>query len=598
MNSSFEKNSRWDQIRNPLILLSGMILTYVPLISTRGWYLDDWSSVVWLALTNKTGRIWDNFVGIQTNRPGLGLLRALGIAIFHMGGVSAAQWMLFISWVVTAIVFYFFLLKVTKGNKNMALVGAGLFSIYPPLATHVTWYTLINYNIYLSLALLVFYTFVVGYEAVSRRVRIASWSMMAVLGILELLTAEYAIVIFPLFIIMWIVIDRTRSDKESRVSMKGRRIFRSLIWAIGIIGIVLALYFVWRLFILPHYGYDGKHFGNRLRIMHLYDYVSMGWQKLVSAFFAVPITLFPWPLALTCIFSVPLRALNNVFAVLGVGIMLYCFLLTYRLTFSKKKKWNAVLHDISDIKLFVIGFAILAGSMVFFPRYGFDPDYPIYGPEGRFFAFLSIGAIMMTLGFFHGFLYKYLHKPGTGPILKKISTGVLILLTIVSIGYQYYSQVGAAKLWNSTKHQWMQIAALCPDIRPGSIIFIRHPEINRPWWAKLTDINGSLAKLMYDEPTLELYRVPLRPESTIDIDRMEYFTSAGYQTLMNGFRSDSTYILLSYDWMNESVSFLPSTTVWRKDGLPVLIHNNYSRILPTAREKNTPMEYMHSLFTQ
>ncbi len=439
----------------PLGLLIVCILAFGLLISSLGFYLDDWYTI-WFA---KTLGVTSFPAVYAEDRPVIGYFFTMVGALLGQAPLAWQAFNLVCRW-LGAVAFWWALRQVWPKAARAIALAAFLFAVYPGFKQH--WISVTYTPIYFFLALTLFS---LGGTAVSIRRRRWFWPWMLV----SLVTSLYSMFSIEFYfgleflrpVILWIVLQPTARDRRDRL-------VKTLVnWLPYFVG--LSVYWVWRTFF----------FVSTHHPIEVFNQLSAGWlPALANLAVTVVKDVFNSSLvAWSQIFSLPYgfnltQKAPALFwgVVFAAGLFALAFL--WRL-YPGKKAASLSLQGVSPLTgkkegksngesrwgWQFVAFGLLALAVGSIPFLAAGLPITTVFPADRFTLAMIPGASLLLVGLIELIFRPYLAKVGVIALVVALSTGSDYQL---SRSYQQELQSMQDIAW--------QLAWRAPGLKPGTIL--------------------------------------------------------------------------------------------------------------------------------
>lgn len=434
----------------PLALLLLIILAFGLLITSLGFYQDDWY-LVWMGLRQGPEVYFTFFAG---SRPFLALSYILTTSLV---GSSMLAWQIFAlltRW-LAVLAAWWALRQLWPGHLKEITWIAVLFAIYPAFKQHFV--AVVYSNAYLALA-----TFLVSLGIMLRVARQPRWKWP--LTILSLLLSAFSLVTTEYFfglelfrpLLLWFLFSQdNRSGKE--------RLRLTLLNWTPYLAVTL-VFLVWRVFFFTSYMY-GPALAENLNAQPVVTLFSL-FQNLLQD--GLEANIFAWTQAFDFARTLypDLRQMAIAWGiVIGVGLLIGFYLTHLETVHARQKNGSAQKPSLPDhFGWQAVALGIFSILITGWPFWYAGLSIDLVSGADRFTLSYMFGAAILVVG-----LLDVLVKNDLGKIvIVSLLAGAAVLFQFKNAqAYQYVHQVQAAL--------FRQLTWRAPGLQPGARLLINDP---------------------------------------------------------------------------------------------------------------------------
>ena len=415
------------------------VITYASAFHGLGYYYDDWYTL-WSGVSRGADSLIPLF---SRDRPFMGVIYSI---FFHLvdANILGWHWLALLFRIASGLAFYWILQQVFPKLKELAVLTAMLFVVFPGFLAEPNAATKVNQLMGYSAAL-----FSIALSLKTFKEERRGWKYVFI-G-LSLLTLAYYLWIYEYMIglevmrlaLLYYLSSQGKSEKVLKIAI---RLIKRYIPYLLVIGIFL----IWRVFIFQNYR-SATDLGGLVR-SYQSDFLGMGLRlvfQVVKDFFSA--TVFAW-------FVQPYRllAVSNYKEII-VALLLALLVASTAIVFHHvmRKSETGDSKDESPWILIVLGSLIALGAV--FPVVLSDRYLNLNDAYKAYALHPSAGAIIILLGLFLMVKLPY----------RKVG---LIALLGFSVMTQSLNGQAWGGYWESQKNFWWQLSWRAPDIEDETLV--------------------------------------------------------------------------------------------------------------------------------
>lgn len=423
-----------------ILMISLMaVITYVSAFHSLGYYYDDWYTL-WSGISRGANSLIPLF---SRDRPFMGMVYSL---FFHLVGAKILgwHWLALLFRVASGIAFYWILRLVFPKLRELAVLAAMIFVVFPGFLAEPNAATKVNQLMGFSAALFSIALSIKAFKEYRR-----TWKY--IFTSLSLLTLAYYLWIYEYMIglevmrlaLLYYLAWQNKPEKILKIAIG---LFKRYIPYL----IVIGLFLIWRVFIFQNYRNATDLSG--LVSSYKSDFLGMGVRlvfQVIKDFLSA--TVFAW-------FIQPYRLLatseyKNIILAVLVALVVVISVIVFRHISKKDNTPDSV--DEKPWILILLGSLIALGAV--FPVVLSDRFLNLNDAYKAYALHPSAGAIIILLGVF------LMIRP---PFRK---AGLIALLGFAVMTQSLNGQAWGG-YWQSQKNFWWQLSWRAPDIQDETLV--------------------------------------------------------------------------------------------------------------------------------
>jgi len=415
------------------------VITYATAFRGLGYYYDDWYTL-WSGVSRGADSLIPLF---SRDRPFMGVIYSL---FFHLvdTNILGWHWLALLFRIVSGIAFFWILQQVFPKLKELAVLAAMLFVVFPGFLAEPNAATKVNQLMGYSAALFSIALSLKAYQEERRGLKYAFIGLSLLMLAYYLWIYEYMIGLEVMrLVLLYYLSSQGKSEKMLKTAIA---LIKRYIPYLLVIGIFL----FWRVFIFQNYRSATDLTG--LISSYKSDFLGMGLRlvfQVIKDFFSA--TVFAW-------FVQPYRLLAvSKYGEIILALLLALVVVFIALLFQYILRNHEAKESKDESPWILIALGSLSALGAVFPVVLSDRYLNLNDAYKAYALHPSAGAIIMLLGLF--LMIK--------PQFRKVG---LIALLGFSVMTQSLNGQAWGGYWESQKNFWWQVTWRAPDIQDETLV--------------------------------------------------------------------------------------------------------------------------------